>query len=311
MADHHHHEDNTNDTKQKKRVYFAPPVVGFFREPHPSRPSQSTTTAPAPAPAASSSEEKNNNHHPLHTTNSTAATNTEEDEEGLRESLTASRKNVTFQINHDPGRDDDSSSDEEDDEEMGSISSFVRARRSSSYGSMGSFNSSSSKRSGKELWAIVRRHVLNNDFHIRDTVRQAALFQSIGPGARQRDDVHFRNIDLPYDFSLFDCFLALLAYLAISVIAFSFVFEQWSMVDSMYFAVVTFTTIGMLLTSMLPYPTYPPSFFVLLVLVSTVTTCKCDELTLNMSTLFLPCSSSSYFFLFNPFIVLQTKFKQT
>jgi uncharacterized membrane protein YccC len=38
--------------------------------------------------------------------------------------------------------------------------------------------------------------------------------------------------------------LALAVYLLISIIAFSFVFERWTIIDSMYFAVVTFTTIG-------------------------------------------------------------------
>ena len=159
----------------------------------------------------------------------------------LRDSI--SKKNVTFQVDPTPA-----SSSDEDDEEYGSISSIARARRSGSYGSITSSLSMNStngrKRTGKELWAIVRRHVLHSEFHIRDTVRQASLFQSEGPGSRRNNDVHFRDIDLPYDFTLLDCFLALLAYLAISVIAYSFVFEKWSVIDSMYFAVVTFTTIG-------------------------------------------------------------------
>ena len=41
-----------------------------------------------------------------------------------------------------------------------------------------------------------------------------------------------------------DCLCAFLVYLSISVIAHSFVFERWSVIDSIYFAVVTFTTIG-------------------------------------------------------------------
>ena len=149
------------------------------------------------------------------------------------QSFAPSRKGVTFQF------DSSSSSDEDEyDEEGASI------RR---YGSFGS--SSAGKRTGNERWSIVRRHVFHKDFHIRDTVRQGQmhLFQSVGPGSSSsssKSDVRFRDIDLPYDFTLVDCFLALLAYLVISVIAFSFVFEKWSIIDSMYFAVVTFTTIG-------------------------------------------------------------------
>lgn len=40
------------------------------------------------------------------------------------------------------------------------------------------------------------------------------------------------------------CFLAIAVYLFIGVIAFSFVFERWTIIDSVYFSVVTFTTVG-------------------------------------------------------------------
>jgi potassium channel subfamily K, other eukaryote len=92
------------------------------------------------------------------------------------------------------------------------------------------------KKSGKELWDILRYHVSNESFHIQDTLKVH--------DEASTDDIHFENVDLPYDFSLLDCFLALAVYLLISIIAFSFVFERWTIIDSMYFAVVTFTTIG-------------------------------------------------------------------
>ena len=89
---------------------------------------------------------------------------------------------------------------------------------------------SSSKRqprSGKELWSILRYHVVHESFHIqfqfKDTIR------------RKRDTIQFTdNVDLPYDFSVFQCFLALAFYLIISIIAYSFVFENWTMIDSKY-----------------------------------------------------------------------------
>lgn len=243
MADHYEDSLDTGGggTKSKpKRIYFAPPVVGFFREPN-HYPQQ----------------QQQHNQHQKPRTAAAAAANDEGTKEEQRKLLTASSgKNVTFQINND----NVPSSSDEDDEELGSIASFLKARRQSSinsgssYGSMEPGSHSRYARSGKELWAIVRKHVFKSDFHIRDTVRSPALFQSVGPrGGRgsgsgsRHEEVHFRNIDLPYDFTLWDCLLALLAYLAISIIAFSFVFEQWSMIDSMYFAVVTFTTIGTLL----------------------------------------------------------------
>lgn len=46
------------------------------------------------------------------------------------------------------------------------------------------------------------------------------------------------------EFSLTQCIVAILLYIMIAVIAFSFIFDHWSIVDSCYFAVVTFTTIG-------------------------------------------------------------------
>jgi hypothetical protein len=94
------------------------------------------------------------------------------------------------------------------------------------------------KRSGKELWDILRHHVQQESFHISDNWRLVS-------NKTERPDVYFDQVtELPYDFTLKDCVIALLVFLAISVIAFSFVFEKWTVIDSMYFAVVTFTTTG-------------------------------------------------------------------
>ena len=41
------------------------------------------------------------------------------------------------------------------------------------------------------------------------------------------------------------CLLYLLAYFAVAVIGYSFLFEKWPIADSIYFAVVIFTTVGM------------------------------------------------------------------
>lgn len=40
------------------------------------------------------------------------------------------------------------------------------------------------------------------------------------------------------------CLLAVIAYMATGVLCFSRIFERWSIVDSLYFSVVTFTTVG-------------------------------------------------------------------
>jgi hypothetical protein len=46
------------------------------------------------------------------------------------------------------------------------------------------------------------------------------------------------------EFSLRQCLLAIFAYIAVAVLAFSVVFDHWTIIDSAYFAVVTFSTIG-------------------------------------------------------------------
>jgi hypothetical protein len=46
------------------------------------------------------------------------------------------------------------------------------------------------------------------------------------------------------EFSLFHCLLGIFAYIAIAVLAFSVVFDHWTVIDSAYFAVVTFSTTG-------------------------------------------------------------------
>jgi hypothetical protein len=40
------------------------------------------------------------------------------------------------------------------------------------------------------------------------------------------------------------CTVYLSTYILIAILAFSFVFEKWSIIDSVYFAVSTFTTVG-------------------------------------------------------------------
>lgn len=40
------------------------------------------------------------------------------------------------------------------------------------------------------------------------------------------------------------CFVAIILYMAVGVLSFSRLFEKWPIVDSLYFSVVTFTTVG-------------------------------------------------------------------
>ena len=45
-------------------------------------------------------------------------------------------------------------------------------------------------------------------------------------------------------FTLVECLLAVTSYLGTGVLAYSVVFEKWSIVDALYFSVVSFTTVG-------------------------------------------------------------------
>ena len=45
-------------------------------------------------------------------------------------------------------------------------------------------------------------------------------------------------------FPLRECILAIFSYLCLGTISYSYIFEKWSLVDSLYFSVVTFTSVG-------------------------------------------------------------------
>ena len=64
--------------------------------------------------------------------------------------------------------------------------------------------------------------------------------------AQQREKVLQRAILAAerYEITIADCLLAIACYLGLSALAFSFFFEHWSVIDSAYFAVVTFTACG-------------------------------------------------------------------
>jgi len=43
---------------------------------------------------------------------------------------------------------------------------------------------------------------------------------------------------------LIKCLFAILLYMSCGVLSYSYIFEKWPIVDSLYFSVVTFTTVG-------------------------------------------------------------------
>jgi len=62
-----------------------------------------------------------------------------------------------------------------------------------------------------------------------------------------RTPVQYKTIAesfLDLDVTVWDGIFAILVYLSFGVVAYSFVFEKWSIVDSLYFSVVTFSSVG-------------------------------------------------------------------
>ena len=131
---------------------------------------------------------------------------------------------------------------------------------------------SSPSRRPSDLWRFVRTQVEKETFHIQDLRSKSERLTS-------NEVRQLSEIQIPYEFSVLECFLAFASYLGISVVAYSFWFENWSPIEvrvlvdilsqrsgylivnslalvpsapkSMYFATVSFTTIG--------YGDYSPS----------------------------------------------------
>lgn len=64
---------------------------------------------------------------------------------------------------------------------------------------------------------------------------------------RKKDNFSFSlsfDLSLHKDRVLARCLLAIIGYMFVGVIGFSCIFEKWRVVDSLYFSVVTFTTVG-------------------------------------------------------------------
>jgi len=50
--------------------------------------------------------------------------------------------------------------------------------------------------------------------------------------------------NISYELTLQECLKLFIALLAIGVLAFSFIFEHWTIIDSLYFTTVCLTTVG-------------------------------------------------------------------
>jgi voltage-gated potassium channel len=96
------------------------------------------------------------------------------------------------------------------------------------------------KRSGKELWALARSRLPDITMMHVTSMDDEDTEGDIG-----------ESVTAEMDIKLSTCVYGILLYLMLGTVFYSFVFERWSIVDSLYFSVVTFTTVG--------YGDYTPS----------------------------------------------------
>ena len=98
-------------------------------------------------------------------------------------------------------------------------------------------------RSGAELWSRLRERKDDIVFdHAADDEEETK------ESVELRKTRHKKYIEKDFrsslEFTLTHCLMAIGIYLAIAVLMFSFVLENWTIIDSCYFACVSFTTIG-------------------------------------------------------------------
>jgi len=82
----------------------------------------------------------------------------------------------------------------------------------------------------------VKERVFSPDFY---------LSHSTLNGESGEQSTHFTDLaNDSSEFRLRECFLMFIALLAVGVLAYSFLFERWTIIDSLYFTVVMLTTTG-------------------------------------------------------------------
>ena len=85
-------------------------------------------------------------------------------------------------------------------------------------------------------WQRIRESVFSPDFY---------LSHSTLHGENGEPPTHLSDLaNDSSEFRLRECFLAFIALLAVGVLAYSFLFERWTIIDSLYFTVVMLTTTG-------------------------------------------------------------------
>lgn len=132
----------------------------------------------------------------------------------------------------------------------GQYTSISGSDRSSSYDPEQGLQQESKKETAKQNWQVLRRHVLEGDFLLRTSMQQKEDVTVDPDNVQARAQEHkiqkkIDEIRSGTEFSLWHGLVMIFIYLAISVAFYNTVFEpDWTMLDSMYFAMVTVTTVG-------------------------------------------------------------------
>jgi hypothetical protein len=93
----------------------------------------------------------------------------------------------------------------------------------------------------RKRWNRLKEQVGSGNF-LLSSVGNWIVDDQDGKEKKRRDAQE--KIRFHTEFTLLQCIFWIFGYIAVSVLAFSFILDHWTIVDSAYFAVVTFTTIG-------------------------------------------------------------------
>mmetsp|Transcript_3715 Transcript_3715/g.5558 ORF Transcript_3715/g.5558 Transcript_3715/m.5558 type:complete len:417 (+) Transcript_3715:36-1286(+) len=99
------------------------------------------------------------------------------------------------------------------------------------YSSISEPTRKSPTRKALKLWTKARENL--QELHLQNIESQHEADADLGSSVEELMTIKLRF-----------CVVAIVIYLFIGVISYSFVFESWDVIDSLYFSVVTFTTVG-------------------------------------------------------------------
>ena len=90
-------------------------------------------------------------------------------------------------------------------------------------------------------WGAVHKKLDRGSFLLGNKGGLLGDEQTVESSAPIADEFDFHHLT---KFSRRECLFVIAGYLLLGVIAYSYIFEDWPIIDSVYFSVVTFTTVG-------------------------------------------------------------------